>query len=419
MNRQPYQTPPRWWSPQLSPTWIGFWRHWRKRRGLRQHALREIEVRGAGILRGAIESDQGVLITPNHPSHADPFVMLEASDQLSTPFYFMTAWQVFAGTHAVGRRVLRQHGCFSVNREGHDVRAVREAVRILERRQSPLVIFPEGEVFHLNDRLTPFRPGAVKTAAWAARRSNHDVAIVPCGIKFVFVDDPTPALHRKLDQLEHAAGMESVASSNLLGRIRRLGDRVLADREREVLGVEADGPLRPRVAHLVETILAGLESEFPTPRQPLTIPDRVKRLRLQIIREWESAPDSAHRSARRRHDAKLRRLFLVTQLYSYPLDYLAGTPSLERISETVEKFEEDLLGARRVSPPATRRAVIAFDEPLTITPTSEVVAASATVELQGRVQRILDNLVPDVRPALGPAPQPTPASQPPLVVAAA
>src|SRR5690606_3272710 len=110
----------------------------------------------------------GVLITPNHSSHADPFALLETADQFGAPFYFMTAWQVFGMTHSIGRRILQQHGCFSINREGHDVRAVRCAVDVLATQRQPLVIFPEGEVFHLNDRLMPFRRGAATAALLAA-----------------------------------------------------------------------------------------------------------------------------------------------------------------------------------------------------------------------------------------------------------
>jgi hypothetical protein len=33
--------------------------------------------------------------------------------------------------------------------EGHDLRALRRAVQVLKSAEHPLVIFPEGEVFHL------------------------------------------------------------------------------------------------------------------------------------------------------------------------------------------------------------------------------------------------------------------------------
>src|SRR5262245_59800461 len=118
MNRQPYETPPCWWSPRLSSRWMRVWRQFRRRRPLREHGLTNVELHGIEHLRRAVADGHGVLITPNHPTHADPFVLLDASDRLELPFYFMTAWQVFAMTHPLGRRVLRHHGCFSINREG-------------------------------------------------------------------------------------------------------------------------------------------------------------------------------------------------------------------------------------------------------------------------------------------------------------
>lgn len=55
--------------------------------------------------------------------------------------------------------ILQQHGCFSVDREGTDMPAFRHAVAILKEKINPLVIFPEGEVYHINERVTPFREG--------------------------------------------------------------------------------------------------------------------------------------------------------------------------------------------------------------------------------------------------------------------
>src|SRR5688572_17670005 len=135
MNRQPYQTPPCWWSPSPSARSIRRWRPVRRFRGMWQHGLSEVEVRGAEHVREAMDEGHGVLITPNYPSHADAFALQDAADRLGTPMYFMTAWQVFAMTHRLGRHVLRRHGCFSINREGHDVRAFRQAVEVLERRE--------------------------------------------------------------------------------------------------------------------------------------------------------------------------------------------------------------------------------------------------------------------------------------------
>src|SRR5438105_2641492 len=111
------RAPRHYWPARLRPLLVRLlaparqlWRRW-------QFKLRRVEVRGADHLRAALAAGHGVLITPNHFSYADPFVLQEASDQLRVPFYFMTAWQVFAAVGPLRRLVLRQHGCFSVDRE--------------------------------------------------------------------------------------------------------------------------------------------------------------------------------------------------------------------------------------------------------------------------------------------------------------
>ena len=58
-------------------------------------------------------------------------------------------------------------------------------------------------------------------------------------------------------------------------------------------------------------------------------------------------------------------LFFVMQLYSYPGDYLADNPTIERLAETLDKFEEDVLGARHPFTVRGRRTVsIRFGKPL-------------------------------------------------------
>ena len=121
MNRMPLQTPPRWWSPKLSPGWIRLWRPVQRRVQRRGQRLVDVEVRGAEHLRRAAAAGQGVLITPNHSAHADCHALLSASEQTECPFYFMVAWQVFQRGNWFRRLAFRHYGCFSVDREGRPV----------------------------------------------------------------------------------------------------------------------------------------------------------------------------------------------------------------------------------------------------------------------------------------------------------
>ena len=89
MNRYVQQIPPRWWGPKLSPAWVRFLRPWRQRQQRREQMLVDVEVRQIEHLRGAVNSGQGVMITPNHSGHADPYIMYHASDEVDLPFYFL------------------------------------------------------------------------------------------------------------------------------------------------------------------------------------------------------------------------------------------------------------------------------------------------------------------------------------------
>lgn len=342
-------------------------------------------------MNAAVASGDGVLVTPNHPSHADPFVMLDAADQLQTPMYFMAAWQVFHHTHRVGRRVLRQHGCFSINREGYDLPAIRQAIRILEDAPAPLVIFPEGEVFHLNDQVTSFRTGAVHSAVLAAERSGRPVRIVPCGIKFQFIDDPTPALHSKLDRLELHLGLGVSRGLRLQDRILHFGQMLLQNREIRILGRAGRGDLQARIDQLMESILAPLERRFGLHPEDRTIPERVKYLRFRIIRAQDTRDD---RFGSEELGTALRRLFTVIQAYSYPVDYVTGSCTVERLAETIEKMEEDVLGVQRAAVAGEKRATVAFGAPVIIRPDFRPVhsIAAQTEQLHSRVQSLVDRL---------------------------
>src|SRR5258708_2704351 len=145
MDRLPYEGARRWW-PRLSPFWIRVIRPLRILRQRRREGLRQVKVEGLEHLRSAVEQHHGVLIIPNHAGHADAFILLAAADLLGRPCYYMVAWQVLQLFSLAGRWILQRHGCFSVDREGHDVRAFRKAVEIVASSPHPLVIFPEGEV---------------------------------------------------------------------------------------------------------------------------------------------------------------------------------------------------------------------------------------------------------------------------------
>jgi len=80
-------------------------------------------------------------------------------------------------------------------------------------------------------------------------------------------------------------------------------------------------------------------------------------------------------------------------LFSYPGDYVAQQPSVERIAETLDKMEEDVLGFRTARIRGTRKATVVFGPPIRVEAErgKKVEAAVLTRLLEERVQTLLDD----------------------------
>ncbi|MGF1580617.1 MAG: lysophospholipid acyltransferase family protein [Gemmataceae bacterium] len=392
MDRQPYSTPPRHWAPQMSPVWVRLCRPMRRRVLKKQQRMVQIDVDGNERLRELLDDNAGILITPNHSFHYDSFVLWEAAHKVGRPFHFMAAWQVFALSSRLERWWLQKHGCFSINREANDMQAFRQAVRILQESMYPLVIFPEGEIYHINDRTTPFREGAAAIALSAARKSKRPIYCVPTALKCWYLEDPTPELHALLDQLEDRLTWRPSRALSLTQRVYRVAEGLVSLKEIEYLGYTRSGTVQDRCGFLVNEILAQQQDRYQMGNSDLPIPERVKELRRLLIELVEDPKADDEKKATARTD--MEDLHLVVQLFSYPGDYMSETMSIERIAETLDKLEEDLLQRPVPTARGTRRVAVRFGEPIPL-PT-EKQKRTAVVEwthyLQGEVQGLLDSM---------------------------
>jgi 1-acyl-sn-glycerol-3-phosphate acyltransferase len=396
MDRTRFEKPPRWWGPKLSSFWIKVWSPLRKRYQKRVQRLLRIDVRGLDHVKQALAAGNGVLITPNHSGHADALIMYAAADRLGTPFYFMTAWQVLGLSPRIKSLIFRHHGCFSVDREGTDLRAFKQAVDILQNKPQPLVIFPEGEVYHLNERITPFREGPAAIALSAASRAQREVVCIPCGIRYAYIDDPTPELLTVMARLEEALFWRPAPEVPLEQRIYRVAAAMLSLKEFEYLGGPQEGSIPQRVERLSHSVLARIERKYGLDPKDKIIPERVKACRQKAIANID---DEAAEPDRAAAQLDLEDLYLVTQLFSYPGDYVAEQPNLYRMAETLDKFEEDILRQQTATIRGTRRATVTFGEPISTSEFGKRDGPQLTRLLEERVQAILDASGPDAEPA--------------------
>jgi 1-acyl-sn-glycerol-3-phosphate acyltransferase len=392
MNRQPFARPPRFWPPRLTPWWIHFWRPLRKRVLYRDQRLTRIDLQGTDQLRRVLDDNAGTLITPNHSFHYDSNLLYEVGYRVKRPFHFLTAWQVFAMSSRFQQLSMQLHGCFSIDRESTDLSAFRASVEILRDSPYPLVVFPEGDIYHTNDRVTPFRDGAAAIALAAAKRTERRIVCIPCALKWWFLDDPTPKLLQLMDRLELRLWWRPRADLPLTERIYRLGGGLLALKEQEYLGAAQVGPVRQRRDGLIAAVLGRLEQRHGVSKAAETVPERVKTLRRLIIAKQQQSelpePECYELVG------EMEDLFTVVQMFSYPGDYVAERPTLERIAETLDKFEEDLFRVTYPGIRGRRRVVVRFGEPIEVPRErgKKDAAAELTALLERRVQGLIDEL---------------------------
>jgi len=390
MNPYRIAPPPRWWPPALKPRLVRLLRPYRYWRRILEQRVLEVEIRGAERVARPLGRKQGVLITPNHPTHADALAVYEAADRVGCPFYFMATWNIFDVRTALGRKMLQWHGVFSVDREGTDLRAFRRAVKIVQNERYPLVIFPEGEVYHCNDRVTPFREGAAVVALSAAKRAKRPVVCVPCALKYEYIEDPNAELLCSMAELERHIHWRPREDLPLQQRIYKFAEAAMALKEMEFYGHATPGSLPDRIDALAREILQRLEQRRQIGPGDATVPERVKQLRRVSLDRLENTRPDDPQYVQLNND--LDDLFLVVQLFSYPGDYVAERPSIERLAETISKFEEDVLGKQRSIFRSTRRVTVCFGEPVEVEPNPDRKAAARqlTDTLELRVQEMLD-----------------------------
>lgn len=333
------------------------------------------EIRGLEILRSL---PPGVMITPNHSDYADAMVvteLLRRADRFAT---FMATRETFDVCHGVHGLVMQWMGGFSVNRGGENAKCHQFAKDIVKRGQYDLLVFPEGEVYLLNDLVMPFKPGVAMLALEAASenrkegRFEHPVLIVPVAIKYRYLDDVTPALERIAARLEVMFFGER-RSGPMYDRILALGVELLSRREQE-WGLRPDPAwdVYGRVHHIQKFLLESLERRYLGRVRDGFPFDRARRLILHILEELQTLraqPDlsDAEQTAR---GADLRRDLLraeaAARSVSFADDYLISLPTPERTAETLMKLEREICGRDVVLPRVQRSALIRIGEPVDV-----------------------------------------------------
>ena len=135
------------WVIRAVQTFLRFDLAWRNR-------LR-LEPRDLDVLR-ALPRGAGIILAANHADETDFKACLELSRRSGRRFLFMMNREAFDEGYGVAGWWLQRLGAFSVERGGlHNEEAKRYAIEVVMRGREVLVIFPEGEIYYLNDLVQP------------------------------------------------------------------------------------------------------------------------------------------------------------------------------------------------------------------------------------------------------------------------
>ncbi|MEN9021573.1 MAG: 1-acyl-sn-glycerol-3-phosphate acyltransferase, partial [Verrucomicrobiales bacterium] len=139
--------------PNSLVLWLG--RLFNRRRNLpgHRHLISDVEVRGNDRLDEArrLGGNRWFFLV-NHSTHSDAQILAEAQRIVGVRSCYMAAYDVFLRSK-LQAWVMQHAGCFSVNRDASDSRSMREAIRILLENRYGLTLFPEGNVYLMNDRV--------------------------------------------------------------------------------------------------------------------------------------------------------------------------------------------------------------------------------------------------------------------------
>jgi 1-acyl-sn-glycerol-3-phosphate acyltransferase len=358
------------------PPYRGRWWPWLLQRTLprrlrKKYGIIAVECAGVEKLLASSAAGYGIVLTPNHSRPYDPEIINEMCRQAGLLPYFMASWHLFMQSR-LQTFIIRRLGGFSIYREGMDRLALNMAIEILEKESRPLVIFPEGYVSRTNDLLNPLNEGVVFMARSAAKKRAKEppagqVVVHPVALRYRYAGDVRQTVEPVLTEIETRFAWRPQKTLSLEDRIAKVGLALLSLKEIELLGQAQNGTIAERIQRLIDHLLVPLETEWLKGRRETHTAARVLKLRMAVLPDMVQSDLPEPERARRW--AQLADMYLAQQLSCYPPDYLAASPTPERLLETVERYEEDLTDDCRAHHPL--RVNVSIGDAIVVNPTRE------------------------------------------------
>jgi 1-acyl-sn-glycerol-3-phosphate acyltransferase len=319
-----------------------------------------------------IPQDSGLILVANHADEMDMKVCMELSRRSRRRFTYMINSEAFDEYHGIAGWWLQRLGGFSVEKGGADQTAKRYAVDVVKKGRDALVIFPEGEIYYLNDLVQPFKTGAVHIGLQAIaeaqkERPDWTAYLLPVAIKYRYRKTIKSTLDKKIHRMEKRLFKRTsyftfqkqlaLIMAELLNRQEPLG--------RIQMISEKLARLKEQVQEARLAILSEIESKYreikPDPKAQLI--DRAQKLifflRKQLNQKRLFSPET-----RMQLQADLKELKRTIQMAGWHPQYIDLNPSEERLAETVMKLEREVFEKKRPRPLGNRDVFVRIGNPV-------------------------------------------------------
>jgi len=351
----------------------------------------------------------GVVLTSNHADETDPRVCIELSRRSGKRFISMCNREAFDENFGLAGWALQRLGHFSVERGAHDAPAKVFAIEVMKQGKDVLVIFPEGEIFYMNEVLQPFHSGAIDIAMQAIlenRKTNPNWTsfIVPMAIKYHHETSIEDVLEQRIAKLEASLKIETTETS-LPKRLLAIQKELLKQEESKYkIQSDASTPqdLEDEIRFARRAILSEVEKkhgEQPIQEGKRAI-DESWKMGAELRESLATQSDSQRRAELEQDIATLRE---VAQLASWHPHYYESTSSFDRMAEVVLKLERELYKIKRPQQLANRKVFVKLAPPLDLAPFVDeyktdphTVRHKVTEQLKTQIQSLLDSLIAEL-----------------------
>lgn len=353
----------------------------------------------------ALPPGSGAILVSNHADETDPRIVLELSRRTEKRFISMCNREAFDEDFGLAGWALQRLGHFSVERGAHDAEAKQYAIDVLKSGNEVLVMFPEGEIFYLNEIVQPFHAGAVDIAMQAiVERRKHDpdwtTFVVPMAIKYHYQIPIEKALSERIEKMEAELSITSNTTS-LHERLKAI-QKILLQKEEERFNVkfqESPADFDDEVVQARRAILRIIKEKMHE--------DPDLDTRRTIDQSWHLAAELREHLAeqklsfekREEMKTEIEELIEVAQLASWRPGYYEGDATPDRLAEAVIKLERELFRIKRPKQLGRRNVFVRLAEPLDLGAFSSDYlsdARSVRHDVTNRLQQRIQSLVSEM-----------------------